>query len=177
MAGEIRVKSRHPLSKKEKRRLLPLLRKILAEADDTKLEIARVEAHGRIYEILIAGGEPAALLVGDGLEPLLYFLVRNRSAAESLPRVVVDRGASKAVTRGANLMLPGIRAVEGSFDVGDLVVIVDEPTGMPVAVGRALLPSSEVVESVGTGRKGVAVKVTQRPGDALWRACEALSTR
>ncbi len=177
MVGEIRVKSRHPLSKKEKRRLLPLLRGLLAGTDDVRLEIARVEAHGRVYEILIAGGEPIAVLVENGLEPILYFLVRNRGAAESLPRVIVDRGASRAVSRGANLMLPGIRAVEGSFDVGDPVIIVDEPTGVPVAVGRALLPSSEVVESIGTGRKGVAVKVTQRPGDTLWRACEVLSTR
>jgi glutamate 5-kinase len=52
-------------------------------------------------------------------------------------RLVIDEGAARALREGGRSLLPsGVRAVEGAFDAGDLVVVVD-PEGREVGRGIA----------------------------------------
>jgi len=173
--AEVKVKARHPLSKKEKRAVKSIMAKVGINIDMNGIvEKARVDVGGhRNLDVIIVNGTPTLIIGGERVEPLLCYMVRSRDTL-GYPRVIVDRGASAAVARGANLMLPGIRSVEGSFNEGDIVVIVDGESGIPVAVGRALLSASTILDSVREKRKGIAVKTLQRPGDKLWGLCDSV---
>src|SRR6185369_4113279 len=46
----------------------------------------------------------------------------------------VDAGAAQAVRRGKSLLAAGVRRVEGRFDKGDAVVVLDE-AGLEIARG------------------------------------------
>jgi glutamate 5-kinase len=59
-------------------------------------------------------------------------------------KIVVDAGARKAlVENGKSLLPPGIVAVQGSFDRGDIVAIVT-PDGSPIGRGLANFSSSDI---------------------------------
>lgn len=81
-----------------------------------------------------------------------------------LPKVVVDMGAVPHVASGADVMLPGIRSVDGSVKAGSIVVVVDEKHGKPIAVGEALLDA----ETIMAGGKGRAVRNLHWIGDKYW---------
>ena len=50
-------------------------------------------------------------------------------------QLVLDRGAAEALRAGGSLLPAGVRAVEGSFGRGDLVLVVSEDR---VGIGRGL---------------------------------------
>lgn len=62
-----------------------------------------------------------------------------------LPKVVVDKGAPPFILKGADLMRPGVVSCE-EFSEGDVVAVVDEVHGYPVATGEALVSSAELLE-------------------------------
>ncbi|MBW2982840.1 RNA-binding protein [Candidatus Woesearchaeota archaeon] len=64
---------------------------------------------------------------------------------EVLPKVVVDKGAPPFILKGADLMRPGVVECD-EFSKGDVVVVVDEVHGYPLATGEALLSSGELLE-------------------------------
>jgi predicted RNA-binding protein (TIGR00451 family) len=80
-----------------------------------------------------------------------------------LPKLVVDMGAVRFVTRGADIMRPGITVVP-SAPKDALVAVVDETHKKPLAVGK-LLFSSEVIQSASEGR---VVQNIHFVGDELW---------
>ena len=178
----IRVKARHPLSKRERRELLGMVEALGSEYVDlvkgsSRLEIARVASSRGEVVLYIVDGTPALVIgANDSVEPVLYSLVQKKIPFGRLPRLIVDRGAASAVARGARLMVPGIRMVEGDFGNGDVVVIVDEASGVPVAVARALMDSSTLRSKLEAGGRGPAAKVTQKPGDAVWQTAKVLSS-
>jgi glutamate 5-kinase len=70
-------------------------------------------------------------------------------AAHSEGSVAIDDGAVGAVTtRGTSLLSPGVVTVDGNFDVGDIVDVVDG-TGVVVARGTASMAASELREVMG----------------------------
>lgn len=168
--NRLRPSKRYPASKKERRSVSRYLEWLLGESG-TAVNVEHVEYKN--YTIYVVDGLPCIVEEDDARYPHLLCLVRRRTTG-NLPRIIVDRGATAAVGRGADLMVPGIRGVEGEFSPGDIVVIVDEETNIPVAVGRALMGSSEIMERLEGERRGRAVKVIHRPGDLLWRLGESL---
>lgn len=166
----LKPSKRYPASKKERRLVARYLMDMLG-LDSEPGSVEHVEYKG--FTVYVVDGLPCIVEAEGERFPHLLCLVRRRTPGR-LPRVVVDRGATAAVGRGADLMVPGIRRVEGEFGEGDIVVIVDEATGIPVAVGRALMSSREVLERLEGERRGRAVKVIHRPGDLLWRLGESL---
>lgn len=82
----------------------------------------------------------------------------------SIAKVVVDMGAIPYVCKGANVMRPGIRRFDGDFRKGDLVLVVDEKHGKPLAVGEILYDKGEA-ESV---KEGVVVRNVHFVGDRVW---------
>jgi len=55
-----------------------------------------------------------------------------------LPKIVVDLGAIRFVTNGADIMRPGITHIDDEVIEGTLVVIVEERNGAPLAFGVAM---------------------------------------
>lgn len=162
--GQSKPSKRYHLSKKEKKKLAPLLQKLGVEGYDV---VERAE-YREGFSIIVVDGVPCLLELGERVYPHLSCLLRTR--AGSLPRVAVDRGATLAVLRGAHLMVPGIRRVEGEFREGDVVVVVDEDTGSPVAVGDALMDSDKLREKLEGERRGRAIRIVHRVGDKYWEA-------
>ena len=90
----------------------------------------------------------------------------NNSANNELENktVVVDMGAVRFVTNGADIMSPGIVEADDTIVPGDLVVIVDVNNKKPLAIGESLITGPEMVES----SKGKAIKSLHYVGDEIW---------
>ncbi|MBN1275736.1 pseudouridine synthase [Candidatus Woesearchaeota archaeon] len=87
---------------------------------------------------------------GEGWIPSLELLREHHV----LPVVIVDKGTPPFILKGADLMRPGVISCE-SFKKGDVIVIVDEQHRYPLATGKALLSSEEVMAK----KEGKVVKV------------------
>ena len=172
--SQVRITKRHRLSKKEKRLLASKIAESFSsfKEDIGDVEVAVSSTGERVYLI---NGEPVFAETDKGFIPLLPYLLRR--GYEWLPSIEVDRGASIAVSRGADLMIPGIVSIKGDFSENDMVAIVDEAAKAPVAVGRALLSSSELSMKVKEKSKGKAVKNIHRPGDRLWNLALMLTRK
>lgn len=119
--------------------------------------------------------EDRFLVFGDHMlvevKGILLPCLCDEALLNCFPKVKVDAGAVKFLTNGANVMRPGIKGFEGSFQEGDIVVAQDERYGKSLAVGLALMRSEEarVLE------KGAVIKNMHYVGDGLWRAYRQLS--
>ena len=79
---------------------------------------------------------------------------------------IFDMGAIPYVGAGADVMRPGIRSCDDGILAGDVVAVVDEKFGRPLAVGEALLASEELRAAA----KGRMVHTLHYAGDKLWGA-------
>ncbi len=175
MAGDFRVVRRHSLSKREVRQLLEEASR-LGEPPFTRkssVELVEVEAGGRRFEVYVVDGVPCLARISGTLAPLIQCLAA-RGSEWLRGRVLVDKGATLALARGAHLMIPGVRGVEGSFSQGDVVAVLYDETRAPVMVGVAELPSEELARAASEGRRGRAVRRLHHVGDTLWRAASGL---
>lgn len=149
-------------------------RKILKEASerlklggnfwgaDVKVEL--VEADN--CQFYLVDGKPLLVKLGEAPFPTLFF----DRAIRLLPKIVVDMGAVPHVCNGANIMAPGVVRLEGEFHKGDLVVVVDERHGKPLALGESLIDSSEF-----TGvKRGAVVRNIHFAGDKVWILAKSL---
>lgn len=158
---------RHHLSKKEAKKLRAALTQLFGSVEAESYEVVE----GRDYTLYLADREPIAYRDREGrLVPLLHYLVRHRDLAGKLPRVVVDQGAVGPVSRGADVMAPGVVDVRGEFGEGDVVLVVDEKHGMPIAVTVALTPSDQLRGA----ERGRVLRNIHHVGDKLWNLCKKL---
>jgi PUA-domain protein len=122
---------------------------------------ARIEVNEtETAEIFIFNGRPVLAKSNGTLFPLLSF----EELLSVIPKIVVDMGAVPYVCKGADVMAPGVRAIKGEFKENDLLLVVDERHGKPLAVGVALF-SSEDMKTVSNGK---IVKSLHYVGDKLW---------
>jgi len=88
---------------------------------------------------------------------------------ESFPNVVVDMGAVKFMCNGANVMRPGIKNYS-DFLKDDIVCVVEESQHKFLAVGKALVNSSEMKEMP----KGEVIKNLHYISDKYWEVSKIL---
>jgi len=98
-------------------------------------------------------------------EKLVYPFIETLNCVEINGSVEVDRGAAEAVLRGADLMAPGVKS-HRNLVKNRLVLITFQ--GTPIAIGQALVDSSEVRE------RGKVVENLHYKGDKLWRMVRSL---
>lgn len=131
----------------------------------SKVNVEVVESDvGMIY---LVGGKPLFYKAGDKVLPTLLFSEFTAQA----PKIVVDMGAVPYVCKGADVMAPGIRRIEGEFSEGDLVVVVDEKFGKALALGESLY-DAEVARQT---RKGPVVKTLHYVSDKIWDYTKSLT--
>jgi len=110
----------------------------------------------------------AQIITGKGIKILkinddyLPFLSETETL-EKFPNVIVDMGAVKFMCKGANLMRPGIKKFT-KFEKDNLVCIVEESQHKFLAVGKAMVSSSEL-ESM---EKGEVIKNMHYISDKFW---------
>ena len=88
---------------------------------------------------------------------------------ERFPNVVVDMGAVKFMCNGANVMRPGIKNYS-DFLKDDIVCVVEESQHKFLAVGKALVNSSEMKEM----SKGEVIKNLHYISDKYWEISKIL---
>lgn len=77
---------------------------------------------------------------------------------------VVDMGAVKFMTNGADVMSPGITKADENIQEGDVVLVVEESHHKPLVVGISLITGPEMEEN----DKGKAIKTLHYIGDDIW---------
>jgi PUA-domain protein len=153
---------RHSLKSKDAKRILLEISEQLGTdvtqffGPKTRVEMNETET----AEVFILDGRPLLARSNEKIFPTLYF----EELFPFLPKIVVDMGAVPYVCKGADVMAPGVRAVKGEFKENDLLLVVDERHGKPLAVGVALF-SSEDMKTVNSGK---IVKNLHYVGDKLW---------
>ncbi len=164
---EIKVR-KYSLTVKESKRLIdealskfPGIEAVIKRRK-TSLQALEVPWKGKTAKVLFYEGEPLLVQLPDGT--LLPFLTAVEKYHLSIPKVVIDKGAIMPVAKGAHVMGPGIVRVEGEFNPGDVVVVVEETRGYVIAVGLAERPHAEAKE------RGRTVKNLHHAGDPIWRA-------
>ncbi len=118
------------------------------------------------YRIVLVNDEPTFFMTmspehGEKIFPTV------RGALKFGPKrnlVVVDSGAVRAVSKGADIMCPGIVEADSRIRKGDIVIVVDEVHGKPLAVGIALTSGEEMI-----GNSGKVIKSIHHVGDKIWK--------
>jgi PUA domain protein len=153
------IRSRHHLRDDEADEIRDALRDTVgvAPAEDASIEEAEVDDGPDLF---LVDGEPLVVRI-DGE----YFVtVQGALALEPDQRLVtVDAGAVEFVTNGADVMRPGVVEADEGIEEGDLVVIVEENHGKPLAVGRALTEGGDML-----GEEGRVIESIYHVGDELW---------
>jgi len=158
------------LSKKDRRLLVKTIRELYASFNPdrySRIEIV-VEDDVKLY---VFDGIPAfieARELGERSIPHLLFLLRR--GYDWLPSVIVDQGAVRPISRGADLMRPGIVEIRSDFRKGDIVVVAEPTRGLPLAVHEALYDSSEIRAM----EKGRVTRSLHHVGDRFWKLAEKI---
>ncbi|WP_288268369.1 DUF1947 domain-containing protein [uncultured Methanobrevibacter sp.] len=114
------------------------------------------------YNYILVNSEPYIIMIDDKPYPTLKAILANKDLENKT--VVVDMGAVRFVTNGADIMSPGIVEADDDIVPGDVVVIVDVNNHKPLAIGESLISGPEMVES----SKGKAIKSLHFVGDDIW---------
>ena len=125
--------------------------------EDKVLEIITLDE----YSVILVDGKPLLFEI----EGQLFPTVRGALEMELNKRIVtVDKGAIRFVSNGADIMAPGIVEADSEIKAGDLVIIMEEAHRKPLAIGKALMNGSQMVEA----DSGKAIKSITHVGDKLW---------
>jgi glutamate 5-kinase len=144
----------------------------------TKVEAAKLATCSGVDVVVASGHEPSVLLRLDSGErvgtlfpaPSSKIESRKRWMASGLAshgRIIVDRGAVRALTKGTgSLLAAGIVAVTGVFRRGDIVDVVSED-GSRVASGIANYDSDDVRKVQGKHSDAMATALDRLFGDEI----------
>lgn len=159
---------RHFLKEREARRLLlDFSREFKVETErffgsNPRIELAEAQA-----EVLLINKKPLLARLCGRLLPTLAF----DELLSLFPKVVVDMGAVPHVCNGADVMAPGVVRIHGDFSENDLILVVDERHGKPLAIGVSLFNS----QTMGSLKQGKVVKNVHYVGDKLWKFVKTLT--
>ena len=123
-------------------------------------KIKNLKVHQITNEAQIITGQGIKILKID--DDYLPFLSETETL-EKFPNVTVDMGAVKFMCKGANLMRPGIKKFT-EFEKDKLVCIIEESQHKFLAVGKAIVSSSELEEM----EKGEVIKNMHYISDNFW---------
>jgi glutamate 5-kinase len=145
----------------------------------SKVHAARTATSGGVRTVIARGSRPGVITaavsgesVGTefqardlGLGAFKLWLLYGKPAQG---RVVVDRGAAKALSEKRSLLPVGVVSVQGDFEAGDAVVVCDEG-GHELAKGLVNHSSTELAVVKGLRSGEVASKLPQASPEAIHR--------
>lgn len=98
----------------------------------------------------------------EGYIPVLTLLLKNKV---NLKTIIVDMGAVRFVTNGADIMRPGITKIDPLIKKGELLKIVDEKNNRALAVGKAMFDAKEMEAKT----SGKVIKNLHTIKDDIWQ--------
>jgi PUA domain protein len=155
-----KIKNRHRLKSKDIRKYQDELKETFNEiffSDKSSVETGDLD--GTI--IIFVDGEPDFMYYKDKIVFTLHGL-NKYSPKKNF--VVVDMGAVKFVTNGADVMAPGVVDADKDIVEGGQVWICDEKHRKPLAVGIALISGEDMV----TNTHGKVIEIIHYVGDDIW---------
>lgn len=162
--SEIRIRKRHRLREKEIKVLDEELRSRLGvEAFKPGEAVDRGESTD--YDVLFIGNQVQGIVYQGKAFLTVRGLLKHPA---SKAYVTVDMGAVPFVTKGADVMGPGIVDADPSIAPGDLVWVKDIKNGRPLMIGEALVSG----EQMRTKSPGKAIKSIHFVADKLWKVDE-----
>jgi len=121
----------------------------------------KIEIQSEEFRLILVNEIPYFFYVDDVIIPTLKLCLKDCF----LKRITVDMGAVKFVTGGADVMRPGIVAIDPDIKGGEFVACIDEKNRMPLAVCKAMFPGDEI-ESMSSGK---VLENIHYVGDKLWK--------
>jgi len=113
------------------------------------------------YKIIFINNEPCFIFH----ENKLLFTLHGLNIFKPKENfVVVDMGAIKFITNGADIMAPGIIDADKNIKKNDQVWICDEKHKKALAIGISIMDGSNMIKE----EKGKAIKTIHWVGDSLW---------
>ncbi|MFW9898679.1 MAG: PUA domain-containing protein [Candidatus Thorarchaeota archaeon] len=97
----------------------------------------------------------------EGYLPVLTLLLNNKV---DLKTIIVDIGAVRFITNGADVMRPGITKIDPFIKKGDIIKIVDETHNRALAVGKAMFNAKDMEAKT----SGKVIKNLHTIKDSVW---------
>ena len=155
-----KIRNRHRLKRKEVIDIQSKLKETFTcDFFDGEVSVETGDVEG--IKIIFVGDEPCFMIYENKIIFTLHGLYRYKPKENF---VVVDMGAIKFVTNGADVMSPGIVDADENIIEGDQVWICDEKHHKPLAVGIAVMNGKQMISE----RQGKSVKIIHYVGDELW---------
>ncbi|MHA1746524.1 MAG: DUF1947 domain-containing protein [Promethearchaeota archaeon] len=163
----LKIRQRHFLKSKDKKIFFALLANFFPGQESqvqemvgskSRIEWVKLDQNQELYAV---DGVLAFWLNEGKLIPLLSFL---RDHDTPFKAVHVDLGAIKFVSKGADVMRPGITTIDSTIEKGDIVLIKDPNHNRVLAVGEALYAAAQM-QSMDTGK---VIKAIHSITDNIW---------
>ena len=155
-----KIKNRHRLKNKEIKQLIQTLKNRFSSDffdSSSSVEMGNLEE----FNVILVDNDIAFMIIEDDIVFTLRGLYKYQPKEYF---VIVDMGAVGFVTKGADVMAPGIVDADECIQEHDYVWVCDEKHKKPLAVGIALITGEEM-----KGKKtGKAIKNIHFVGDRLW---------
>jgi PUA domain protein len=157
----VKIKNRHRLKAKDIKQFQDDLKMTFAnDFFNEKSSVETGEFEGQ--KIIFVDGEPCFIFFGNRIIFTLHGLNKYKPKQRF---VVVDMGAIKFVTNGADVMVPGIVDADININENDQVWICDEVHKKPLAIGIANMTGEQMLAE----NTGKAIKTVHYVGDHLWK--------
>jgi len=159
----MQIKARNHLSKKDKRALIAQLTEFFGEEITNSLQkdIIIEEVRTDIGTFIVNNSKIWVFDHENMKIPTIHFL---RQHAYSIPKIVVDIGAIRFITNGADVMAPGIVFFDEQIKEGSIVVIHEERANSIIGIGQSLISSKDFSKS----NKGKVIKNLHHLRDSIW---------
>jgi PUA domain protein len=156
----MKIKNRHRLKNKDIQKFQNELKNVFGSFFIDKNSTVETGDFDDV-KIILVDGEPCFLYYENRIIFTLFGINKFNPKKNF---VIVDMGAIKFVTSGADVMAPGIIDADESINENDQVWICDETHHKPLAVGIAIMNGEEMKKE----KKGKAIKTIHHVGDKVW---------
>jgi len=155
-----KIKNRHRLKSREIKELIRTLKnKYSSDFFDSSSSVETGNLED--YKVIIVDNDVDFMVIKDDIVFTLRGLYKYQPKEYF---VVVDMGAVGFVTKGADVMTPGIVDADECIQEHDYVWVCDEKHRKPLSVGTALMTGEEMKSK----KTGKAIKNIHFVGDRLW---------
>lgn len=156
-----RIKKRHPLKKKDALTFIALLNDFY-DTSDLNIDVNSMEyLVTDQFSLILHKKLPVLVLQGERKYPHLSFILKHPPENRW---VTVDMGAVPYVTKGADIMVPGIVEISDNLSKDDIVWVRDEKFKRPLAIGQMLMDGI----ALSSEKKGKGILNIHYIGDSIW---------
>ena len=152
----------------------------------TKLIAARIAQHAGCATLITLGERPAPIEAIEDGAPCTFIApatspqaaYKSWIAGTLAPQgaLAVDAGAAAALRRGKSLLPAGIKGVEGRFEKGDAVVVLD-PAGREIARGLCRYDAADAARIMGLKSDAIEAVLGYSSGPTVIHADDLALTR